>query len=83
MGSAISSLLQTLRTKPKLEHIQIFMLFFASPQTFNILEAGLMIYNFVAVSNCQEMNLETEKKNPFLQENTKALKYLKLALQAV
>lgn len=40
------------------------MLFFASPQTFNILEAGLMIYNFVAVSNCQEMNLETEKNNP-------------------
>lgn len=49
-----------------------------SPQVFNILESGLIIYNFVAVSNCQEMNMENEKITQFLQQNTKGLKYFKL-----
>ena len=49
-----------------MEHMQIFILLFASPQIYNILEASLIIYILFAVSNCQRMNLENEKATQFL-----------------
>ena len=46
--------------------MQIFILLFVSPQIYNILEANLINYILVTVSNCQGMDLENEKTTQFL-----------------
>lgn len=63
--------------------MQNFILLFASPEIYNILEASLIIYIFVTVSNCQRMDLENEKKKTIFIIEQKALKYLQLAIHTI